>query len=130
MAYYRVKKAILEPKEGYQPPTPAQLREILRIDEDQVEGMSKYDEQSEELLQNLGGVASQDVAPRPHAALPSTPARGVSFGRQDNWFSVSIESQTEGDETIEDEVTRCFETLNRKASLRSLCLHRQLIVFY
>jgi hypothetical protein len=116
VAYYRVKKASLQSKEGYQSLSPAQLRELLRIDEEQIEGMSKYNEQSEELLQSSQSGSKQDVATQSSAMLPSTSAREVSFGRQDNWFSVSIESETQGDETIEDEVTRCFELLNRELS--------------
>jgi hypothetical protein len=116
VAYYRVKNASLQPKEGYQPPSPAQLREILRIDEEEIEGMSKYDEQSEELLQSFEKGTNQEATTHSHVTLPSTSARGVSFGRQENWFSVSIESETQGDETIENEVTRCFELLNGETS--------------
>ena len=112
MAYYRVKKAILQPKEGHQSPTPAQLREILRIDEEQIEGMSKFDEQSEDLLQELPRPSTQSVGSETIQLTP-TPARNVSFGRRGNWFSVSVESETPGEEAIGDEVTRCFETLNR-----------------
>lgn len=112
MAYCRVKKASLQPKEGYQSPTPAQLREVLRIDEEEIEGMSKYDEQSGELLQSLQSGSDQEATTQSRVTLPSTSAREVSFGRQENWFSVSIESETQGDEPIEDEVTRCFELLN------------------
>jgi hypothetical protein len=114
----------LQPKEGYQSPSPAQLRELLRIDEESIEGMSKYDEQSEELLQSLQNGSNREATTLSHVTLPSTPARGVSFGRQENWFSVSIESETHGDETIEDEVTRCFELLNGK--LPSIVCQRSL----
>ena len=114
MAYYRVKEAVLQPKEGYLTPTPAQLRELLRIDEEQIEGMSKYDDQSEELLQEMQHESSQTINTPSVGRLPPIRARDVSFGQQDNWFSVSVESETQGNETIEDEVTRCFETLHRK----------------
>lgn len=115
VAYYRVKTASLVPKEGYTPPTKAELREILRIDEEQVEGMSKFDEQSEDLLSVIPESAPQNAEVAPPPSIAPAPARAVSFGRQGNWFSSSIESETRGDETIEEEVTRCFECLVGKA---------------
>lgn len=116
VAYYRVKRATLQPKENHQVPTPAELREILRLDLDGIEGMSKFDEESEELLAEVkeSPSPSEDVEDL-HVSVPlSCEATSVSFGRQGNWFSFSIESETRGDETIEDEVTRCFEQLNGK----------------
>lgn len=111
VAYYRVKKASLLPKEGYQPPTPTELREILRIDEEQIEGMSRFDEQSEELLHSITDQAVEHVDLAQSSVLAPAAARTLSFGRQENWFSFSVESEMQRDETIEDEVTRCFEHL-------------------
>lgn len=116
VAYYRVKKASLVPKEGYTPPTQAELRELLRIDAEQVEGMSKFDEQSEELLSGIPEQVSYDDEYVPATVLAPAAARTVSFGRQENWFSFSVESETREGETIEEEVTRCFECLGGKLS--------------
>lgn len=121
VAYYRVEKASLAPKEGYKPPTQAELRDILRIDEEQIEGMSRYDEQSEELLDTIPEQAREGDDVDPPSTLAPAAARTVSFGRQENWFSFSVESETRGDETIEEEVTRCFECLVGKHPSPSRC---------
>ncbi|KAJ9126479.1 hypothetical protein QFC24_002222 [Naganishia onofrii] len=53
VAYYRVKRATLQPKENHHVPTQTQLRESLRLDVDGIEGMSRFDEESEDLLADL-----------------------------------------------------------------------------
>jgi hypothetical protein len=78
--------------------------------------MSRYDEQSEELLGAIPEQALEgDDVGTPIILAPAA-ARSVSFGQQENWFSFSVESETQGDETIEEEVTRCFECLVGKLS--------------
>ncbi|KAJ9099957.1 hypothetical protein QFC21_003965 [Naganishia friedmannii] len=124
VAYYRVKRATLQPKENHQVPTPAELREILRINIDGIEGMSKFDEQSEDLSAEIKEVSapSQEVGDLQVSVPASCEAASVSFGRQGNWFSFSLESGIRGDEAIEEEVTRCFEQLNDSLLEKGLSL--------
>lgn len=79
--------------------------------------MSRFDEESEDLLADLKEAPESypEVEDLRLSSPASCEAAGVSFGRQGNWFSFSIESESRGDETIEEEVTRCFEQLNGKA---------------
>lgn len=135
VAYLSVKSAKLVPKPNHVVPDQTQLRSMLKIDDEDAEGMYLIDEQSRLILDGLetegtGKTSSTDSvdkmsegftktnlsAGRNRDKSGRTEAEGlIQFKKLGNWFAASIESIPEEDESIGEEVTRCFETLKSES---------------
>lgn len=130
VAYLKIKKASLRPKEGHVIPSSEELSKRLfnPLDdlEEEVQGLSLFDETSRRLLESTAETPlrneddvthlEQQVRQTLVITEPSIAAM-TTFGRQGNWFCVAVEGSSQEGETVEDEVTRVFEILHRELSL-------------
>lgn len=109
VAYLRVNKAELVPKSDWVPPTVAQLRETLGLDDwEEAEGL---DEQGCELLGRVNGM---EVTKGQDFSVPHTSGaarRGPCFGRRGHWFTVMAEGESRPGETVGDELAAAFNQI-------------------
>lgn len=118
VAYLRISKAELEPKEGWVKPTVAELRELLELDADEA-GKEGLDEKGLEVLEAIGSVdvkvddASSIAEQLSSTDLPSVdaPRRGVRFGRRGRWFAASAEGQSAGTSSVKEEVVAALDAV-------------------
>lgn len=125
VAYLRISKAELEPKEGWVKPTMAELRELLELDTYEV-GQEGVDEKG---LEVLGAISPKTIQEDDVAAiaeqLDSTalssveaPPRGVRFGRRGRWFAISVEGQSAGTASVKEEVAIALDAVKGEFMLR------------
>lgn len=119
VAYLRISKAELEPKEGWVKPTVAELRELLELDADEA-GKEGLDEMGLEVLSAVGLVDSKhgDVAAvseqLSRVTLQATPSSeaAVRFERRGRWFAVSAEGRSsEGTSSVKQEVAQVLDAI-------------------
>lgn len=123
VAYLRVAGGRLVEKEGWVEPGVEELRAMLGLGGDErVEGL---DEAGRELLNDLrrpspsvsGGVTQElDIS---GLAISEDLNEEVRFNKRDKWFAASINGVTRGDESIGEELKRCFDSIQGKT------LHQQ-----
>lgn len=127
VAYMRVSKASLQPKEKFVLPTPQELRQILRIDEEMVDGMSLWDANSMNLLENFQHTPAGDdmigfIKPArttslsTHENVGSKPSTTSQFARRGPWFAVSVKPENTSGCSLEEEVALVFDTLLGESS--------------
>lgn len=118
VAYLRISKAELEPKEGWVKPTVPELRELLELDTDEA-GQEGLNEKGLEVLEAIGSVDAKEDDPSSVAEQLSsttlysidTPHRGVRFGRRGSWFAVSAEGQSAGRSSVKEEVVAALDAV-------------------
>jgi len=118
VAYLRVAGGSLVEKEGWVKPGVEELRAMLGLGGD--EGVEGLDEAGRELLEDLkrsSPSASSEVAREldiSGLAISEDEDEGVRFNKRDKWFAASITSITRGDESIGEELKRCFDSIQGK----------------
>jgi hypothetical protein len=123
VAYLRVTKASLQPKVGYEPPSPSELRKMLQIDDPEAEGMSLWDVTSRGLLQDLASLPpshDRENSQSPYKLPLDAPSTACAQSgstlpvcrsrRQDAWAAVSSEVKNGSDLTLEEEVGLLFDS--------------------
>lgn len=136
VAYLKVLDAELVPKEGWIKPGISELRSMLGLDDGQ-EGEEGLDEVGKEAMDELSewdrrrkaeGVTKElhDLRLDPgaeerdsvHEIGASTSDERVRFCKQGRWLAVSISSRTTPEETIADELKRCFDAISGECRAR------------
>lgn len=130
VAYLRVGAAHHEPKAGHRVPDPAELREMLRVDDSEAVGMALWDEVSRGLLEDgddeeeegrgCGLPAAREAEAEADMAAPHSRADDegktktrtvVQFSKVQESFAVSIYVLHGACLAFEDEVERVFQQL-------------------
>lgn len=84
------------------------------------EGVEGLDEAGRELLEDLkrsSPPASSEVHQEPDMsglAISEDVNEGVRFNKREKWFAASITGVTRGDESIGEELKRCFDSIQSK----------------
>jgi diphthine-ammonia ligase len=120
VAYLRVAKGKLVEKEGWTRPDVRELRQMLGLGND--EGVEGLDEAGKELLEDLRRSRTNKEAGEKEAldlsglTVSDNLDEGVRFNKRDKWFAASITGLTRGDESIGDELRRCFDSIQGTSS--------------
>ncbi|KAL7423571.1 hypothetical protein Q5752_001151 [Cryptotrichosporon argae] len=138
VAYLRIGGARLELKEGWVRPDMRKLRRVLGLTDEGAEGGGEsggneeawrvrhaLDDEGREVLDQLQGLPVGPALTGTDSVVVTDEAAGgpsVRFGRQGRWFAVSVEGITDGDESIGDELARCFDEAETKLAAASLSL--------
>ena len=127
VAYLRVARGRLVEKEGWVRPGVEELRAMLGLGGD--EGVEGIDQAGRELLDDLkrsSPSASSEIAQEPDMsglAISGDVDEGVRFNKREKWFAASITGITRGKESIGEELKRCFDSIQGKASDCRLNVH-------
>ncbi len=129
VAYLRVSKASLQPKEHFEPPTIQELRKILRIDEEEVDGMSLWDQESRSILNQVKDSPADDGQRDLQIGQTATSSNSqdngsessttIQFARQGPWFAVSVKVENATGSSLEEEVAMVFDAMLRKSVTQS-----------
>lgn len=120
VAYLRVASGKLVEKEGWVRPGVEELRAMLGLGGDGgVEGLS---EAGRELLADLSqsqremstNVGEEEQLDMSGLRLSADFNEEVRFNKRDKWFAASINGVTRGDESIGEELKRCFDSIQGK----------------
>jgi diphthine-ammonia ligase len=122
VAYLRVAGGKLIEKEGWTKPGVGELREMLGLGGD--EGVEGLDEPGRELLGDLrqsiqGRVDEEDWVSEEVSTSSVDLDEEVRFGEKEKWFAASITGVTQGNESIGEELARCFDSIQCKYSTSS-----------
>jgi diphthine-ammonia ligase len=118
VAYLRVAGGRLVKKEGWARPNVEELREMLGLSEE--DGMEGLDEDSRDLLGDLKREVEQNLSSRLSGLSVSASTSTTSdhpqddevrFNKREQWFAASVNGITQGDESIGDELARCFDSI-------------------
>jgi diphthine-ammonia ligase len=115
VAYLRVAGGKLIEKEGWVRPEVGELRAMLGLGGDA--GVEGLDEVGKDLLEDLrqsqvGCVKEElDMSGLAVSVLDENLEEVVRFNKRDKWFAASIMGVTRGDESIGDELNRCFDSI-------------------
>jgi hypothetical protein len=115
VAYLRVAGGNLVEKEGWVRPGVEELRAMLGLGGD--EGVEGLDEAGRVLLDDLrrslpsaSGEVTQDLG-MSGLAISADQNEDVRFNKRDKWFAASINGVTRGNESIGEELKRCFDSI-------------------
>ncbi|KAK4683546.1 diphthine-ammonia ligase, partial [Tremellales sp. Uapishka_1] len=120
VAYMKVEEARLVEKPGWRKPTVRELREMIGLDEQDGlddEGREALEELEKENLGSLDGERATIGSIR-----EETIDEKVRYSRHGGWFCVSINGRTRGNESIGEELRRCFDAVSATLSSHSLSL--------
>jgi hypothetical protein len=128
VAYLRVASGKLVEKEGWVTPGVEELRAMLGLGGD--EGVEGLDEAGRELLDDLSqsqremstNVGEEEQLDMSGLRISHDLNEEVRFNKRDKWFAASINGVTKGDESIGEELQRCFD------SIQGNTLHNQIDV--
>ena len=114
VAYLRVAGGKLVEKEGWTRPGVGELREMLGLGGD--EGVEGLDEPGRELLEELrqslkGKVGETSELVEEVSSVSVDLDEEVKFNKRDKWFAASITGVTRGNESIGEELARCFDAI-------------------
>ena len=118
VAYLRVAGGRLVENEGWVKPGVEELKAMLGLGGD--EGVEGLDEAGRELLEDLkrsAPSASSEIAREldmSELAISEDEDEGVRFNKREKWFAASITGITRGDESIGEELKRCFDSVQSK----------------
>jgi diphthine-ammonia ligase len=120
VAYLRVARGKLVEKEGWVKPGVEELRAMLGLGGD--EGVEGLDEAGRELLYDLSqsrsglrkDVGEEEQLDMSGLRLSADSNEEVRFNKRDKWFGASINGVTRGDESIGEELKRCFDSIQGK----------------
>jgi diphthine-ammonia ligase len=122
VAYLRVASGKLVEKEGWVKPGVEELRAMLGLGGD--EGVEGLDEAGRELLDdlrqsrpglsmNVGEEEQLDMS-MSGLTISADLNEEVRFNKRDKWFATSIDGVTRGDESMGEELKRCFDSIQGK----------------
>ena len=117
VAYLRVASGKLVEKEGWVRPGVEELRVMLGLGGD--DGVEGLDEAGRELLDDLSQshpgmstrVGEEEQLDMSELRLSEDLYEEVRFNKRDKWFAASINGVTRGDESIGEELKRCFDSI-------------------
>lgn len=114
VAYLRVASGKLVEKEGWVRPGVIELREMLGLGGD--EGVEGLDEPGKELLGELrqsleGKVGETSELVEEVSSVSMDLDEEVKFNKKGKWFAASITGVTRGNESIGEELARCFDAI-------------------
>jgi len=114
VAYLRVAGGKLVEKEGWVRPGVIESREMLGLGGD--EGVEGLDEPGRELLGELrqfleGKVGETSELVEEVSSVSVDQDEEVRFNKKGNWFAASITGVTRGNESIGEELARCFDAI-------------------
>jgi diphthine-ammonia ligase len=117
VAYLRVASGKLVEKEGWVTPGVEELRAMLGLGGD--EGVEGLDEAGRELLDDLSqsqremstNVGEEEQLDMSGLRISHDLNEEVRFNKRDKWFAASINGVTRGDESIGEELKRCFDSI-------------------
>jgi diphthine-ammonia ligase len=120
VAYLRVASGKLVEKEGWVRPGVEELRTMLGLGGD--DGVEGLDEAGRELLDDLRqsrpgpstDVGEEEQLDMSGLKLSADLNEEVRFNKRDKWFAASIDGVTKGDESIGEELKRCFDSIQGK----------------
>jgi diphthine-ammonia ligase len=120
VAYLRVASGRLEEKEGWVKPGVEELRVMLGLGGD--EGVEGLDEAGRELLDDLRQsrsglntrVGEEEQLDISGLTISDHLNEEVRFNKRDKWFAASINGVTRGNESIGEELKRCFDSIQGK----------------
>lgn len=121
VAYLRVAGGKLVEKEGWVRPGVIELRDMLGLGGD--EGVEGLDEPGRELLGELrqslkGELDEKDGVVEEVSTLSVDLDEKVRFNKMGKWFAASITGVTRGNESIGEELARCFDAIQGTPTLR------------
>jgi diphthine-ammonia ligase len=117
VAYLRVASGKLVEKEGWVRPGVEELRVMLGLGGD--DGVEGLDEAGRELLDDLSQshpgmstrVGEEEQLDMSELRLSEDLYEEVRFNKRDKWFAAAINGVTRGDESIGEELKRCFDSI-------------------
>jgi hypothetical protein len=117
VAYLRVARGRLVEKEKWVRPGVEELRAMLGLGG--TEGVEGLDEAGRELLDELRqsrpglstDVGEEEQPDMSELRLSEDLNEEVRFDKRDKWFAASINGVTRGDESIGEELKRCFDSI-------------------
>jgi diphthine-ammonia ligase len=120
VAYLRVANGKLVEKEEWVRPGVEELRTMLGLGGD--DGEEGLDEVGRELLDDLRQsrlgpsmkVGEEEQLDMSGLTISEELNEDVRFNKRDKWFAASINGVTRGDESIGEELKRCFDSLQGK----------------
>jgi diphthine-ammonia ligase len=120
VAYLRVASGKLVEKEGWVKPGVEELRAMLGLGGD--EGAEGLDEAGRELLDDLSQsrsglstrVGEEEQLDISGLTILEDANVDVRFNKRDKWFVASINGVTRGNESIGEELKRCFDSIQGK----------------
>jgi diphthine-ammonia ligase len=120
VAYLRVASGRLVEKGGWVRPGVEELRAMLGLGGD--EGVAGLDEAGRELSDDLSQsrsglstrVGEEEQLDMSGLRLSADLNEEVRFNKRDKWFAASINGVTRGDESIGEELKRCFDSIQGK----------------
>lgn len=126
VAYLRIPRAELVPKQGWMKPSQADLRQMLGLD-GRIGVESVLDERGMEVLERIGCVKRRRLSPtldieKSFDKLNTDPSefdQSVNFVQRGRWFSASISISSTPDSNIGNEMRQAFTFIQGEFLFRS-----------